>query len=187
MDNLKRIAYNLNVEPLLVALNERPELWKQNTVRQTFEGTAHHDTETIFARGPSEFTVEEYMGNVDAYDYEATHIFSGTLLPLMGIVLTKLKCKQLGYILIVNLKAGGYIDAHIDEGAYAEHYERYHLVLSSEEGNLFTCGDDSVHMKAGELWWFNHREKHAVINKSGKDRVHIIFDVVRNREDSNEL
>ena len=51
MDNLKRIAYNLDVGPLLVALDERPELWKQITVRQTVEGTSHSDTETIFARG----------------------------------------------------------------------------------------------------------------------------------------
>lgn len=185
MDNLKRIAYNLDVSPLLVALDERPELWKQITVRQTVEGTSHSDTETIFARGPSEFTMQEYMGTVDAHDYEATHTLKDTLLPLMNSVLHQLKCVELGYILIVNLKAGGFVSAHNDEGTYAEYYERYHLVLSSEEGNLFTCGEDSVHMKSGELWWFNHRETHAVINNSSKDRLHIIFDVVR--EDTDEL
>ena len=185
MYNLKRIAYNLNVDPLLVALDERPELWEEITIRKTFEGTNHSDTKTIFARGPREFSVHEYMGTVDAYDYEATNTLKETLLPLMNGVLNKLKCVELGYILIVNLKAGGFVSAHNDEGAYAEHYERYHLVLSSEEGNLFTCGDESVHMKAGELWWFNHREEHAVINNSSKDRIHIIFDVVR--EETNEL
>ena len=178
MNHFKLMAKEINVEPILKGLRDNVELWKQITIRQEFPNTAHHDTETIFIRGPSEFSFEEYMGTVEAYDYAASVVLEKQLLPTIVEVLNVLDAKELGYVLIVNLKPNGSIDLHRDEGKYAEHYARYHLVLTSDEGNLFTVGTESVHMKAGELWWFDHRIEHCVTNNSHTDRIHIILDAV---------
>jgi quercetin dioxygenase-like cupin family protein len=82
----------------------------------------------------------------------------------------------LGRIMIVRLKTGGEIAPHIDEGAYARYYARFHLVLESNPACVFKAGGELVHMAPGELWWFNHQVEHSVVN-NGPDRTHIIVDL----------
>lgn len=176
--NFERIATGLDVGPLLAALEAQPERWREITVRQDYPGSAHHDTEAIFLRGPRAFTVADYMGDPVAYDYPAMDALADVLVPLLRPLLQAMEVSELGYVLAVNLKPGGRIDEHVDEGAYAEHYARFHLVLTSEPGNTFTVGGESVHMAPGELWWFNHRAPHRVANDSAAGRIHVIFDAV---------
>jgi Aspartyl/Asparaginyl beta-hydroxylase len=79
--------------------------------------------------------------------------------------------------MLVRLKAGGAITPHVDEGAYAQHYARFHLPIDSTAACRFFCGDESVHMAPGEFWWFDHQREHSVVN-DGPDRVHLILDLV---------
>lgn len=79
--------------------------------------------------------------------------------------------------MVVRLAPGGAIDPHWDAGGYAAAFSRFHLVMDSEDGNTFHCGTESVHMRPGELWWFNHREQHQVFNHSGAWRTHLIIDL----------
>jgi hypothetical protein len=125
-DNHERIATNLNVQPLLAALESLPELWDQITVRQDYPGSAHHDTQAIFLRGPRVFTFEDYMLSTVAFDYPAMEDLKTVLLPLMRPILHELDVSELGFVIIARLKAGGHIDAHVDEGTYADHYSRFH-------------------------------------------------------------
>lgn len=180
--NFERIAQGVDVAPLIDALEAQPELWDEITLRQDYPGSAHHDTNCIFLRGPYAFTFAEYMGNTQAYDYPMMDALMPAIADVMRPIVNNLGVTELGYVLIVRLKAGGEIDPHIDEGAYAEHYERFHLVLTSEPGNEFTVDDETVHMAPGEVWWFNHRRLHSVINGSAYERIHVIFDAVRSRQ-----
>ena len=61
--------------------------------------------------------------------------------------------------------------------ADADYYDRMHYVVSGECD--FTCGDETVHMRQGEAWWFNHRLMHSVVNNGAEDRVHLIIDYRR--------
>jgi len=168
----------LETAPLFNYLKANKQLWKVNEKRQSFEGTPHKDTETIFLRGPLEFTRDGYQEQLEAYDYDNPAKLIKLVSTILRPCLEVLEITKLGYVLIVNLKAGGLIDEHTDEGLYAQFYDRFHIPIFSEEGNEFTCGDETVHMKAGELWMFNHREPHSVVNNSTKDRIHLIFDGV---------
>jgi hypothetical protein len=89
--------------------------------------------------------------------------------------------RELGRILIVKLESRGTVDVHIDEGRYAEHYSRFHIALSAEEGSMLIVENDSVHMQPGEAWWFDHRRRHAAHNASSASRIHLIFDAVTER------
>lgn len=175
----ERIATGMEVEPLLAVIASRPYVWDEITIRQHYPGSAHHDTDAIFLRGPYAFTAIEYMWKADAYDYPTMDEFMPAIGNLLRPVLKQLGVTELGYVLIVRLKAGGEIDEHIDQGYYAEHYERFHLVLKSEPGNEFTVEGETVHMGPGEVWWFNHQRPHSVVNKSAHERIHVIFDAVR--------
>lgn len=177
MSNFKLVAQGLDVKPLVDALESRPELWKHITARQIAPGSAHHDTEAIFLRWCAKLDVHAAFNELEAVDFRAA-LELPEAVELVKQALQHIPHEAIGRILIVNLKAGGSIDAHMDEGAYADHYDRFHISLQSDEGNIFHVGGKSFHALPGELWWFNHKQHHSVENKSGRDRLHLILDVV---------
>lgn len=178
MHHFDRLMTGLPVGPLLDALAAQPSLWDEITVRQEAPGSPHHDTECIWLRGPRDITLDTVFNELRAVDYPSMQELAQAVYPLVAPVLREIGSTQLGRVLIVKLKPGGSIDPHEDTGRYAKAYSRFHLVLKSEPGNRFSCEGESVHMAPGELWWFNHRGEHAVVNESEQDRIHLIFDAM---------
>lgn len=167
---------------LLVAVEKNPDLWKQVTNRQLYPGTAHADTETIFLRWCESQNVDAAFNDLEAIDYPALQLLP-EVKPLFQQLGAAVKGEVLGRIILVNLIPGGYIRPHVDEGAYADHYERFHMSLQSDLGNMFFVGKpdyfgEFVHMKPGEAWWFNHKKTHWLANMSDRPRLHLIVDMV---------
>lgn len=163
---------------LLKVLQSQSE-WYLNTVRQDWPGGTHEDTRTIMFRGPATDDISLMHNCVPSqwcpiYDSPLGEEVEAVLWACIGDLPDD---KEIGRVMVVALKSGGRIKPHIDEGDYAKEHTRYHLPLKSEEGNLFICEDEAVHMKVGELWTFNHQKVHEVINDSGSVRIHLIFDV----------
>ena len=69
MENLRRIAQGLNVQPLLDKIATKPSLWDEITIRQDYEGSAHHDTKCIILRGSKTFSQHDVQEDLGAYDY----------------------------------------------------------------------------------------------------------------------
>lgn len=176
MPNFLRLLTDLDVGPMLAALRERAHLWQEITARQEAPGSPHHDTECIWLRGPRALNMDTVFNDTASVDYPPMTELAGAVYPLVAPLLRVLGSTRLGRVLIVNLKPGGVIDPHEDQGRYAKSYSRLHLVLQSEPGNAFTCEGETVHMAPGELWWFNHRGQHSVRNDSDQPRIHIIID-----------
>jgi hypothetical protein len=174
---LELIAEGVEVAPLMDSIEAHPYLWSLETIRQDFLGSPHHDTQCIMFMGPEDLTFEAWQGttivepNRSAIDPIAKDYYD-----TMADVDSMIDAFDIGYTMAVSLKAGGVVDEHIDEGIYAQYYDRYHLVLKSEEGNMFYNEDESVWMKEGELWKFDHRAMHYVENNSASDRWHLIID-----------
>jgi hypothetical protein len=175
--NFTKIAKGIYVKELADYLQKYPELWEEITARQSFPDSPHIDTKSIYFRGPEFFSLDEYQGNTEAESYEVPTELSDILLRIFNTISPIIPCTEVGYGIIVNLLAGGEVFEHTDEGAYAEYYTRYHIVVQSNEGNVFTVNGEDQIMQEGELWSFNHRAPHSVINLSTEDRIHIIFDV----------
>jgi len=175
--NFTKLAVGIPVTELKEYLYKNPYLWRLNTIRQSFKDSPHIDTECIFVRGPSEFTASEYQGSIDAQMFNIPEQLSDILKNTLSIADSVINAKELGYILIVNLLPGGEVFEHCDEGVYADYYDRYHLVVKSSDGNIFKVNGEEQIMREGDLWTFNHRAPHSVINYSPDDRIHIIFDV----------
>lgn len=53
---------------------------------------------------------------------------------------------------------------------------RFHCVVTSNAECVFTAGDEAVCMEPGELWWFDQKVMHGVVNGGSTDRVHLILD-----------
>lgn len=170
--NFRRLIAGLEVRPALEELAGRPELWELIQLRQLYAESAHVDTETIVLRGPH--SIDNLWDNLDCLDFATLQTLPVSL-ALIRHVAEFLKVREIGRVMLVRLKEDGWIRPHTDEGAYARYYARFHLVLESNPLCSFACGEERVHMAAGELWWFNHQVRHSVINK-GAARIHLIMD-----------
>lgn len=154
-----------------------PSLWKKETWRREAGGSAHRDTETIFLKMCLSRTPWAIFNDLNAYWIDEPTLYPQVAGAIVQIVYKLVSFFECGRVMLVKLRVGGQISPHIDQGAYAEHYDRMHYVVSGECD--FTCGDETVHMIPGEAWWFNHRLMHSVVNNGTEDRVHLIIDYRR--------
>jgi hypothetical protein len=181
MTEIRRLESDINVAKLVAAIKANPELWKDKTFRQDFEGTSHADTETIFLRWAPKDTAEEIQNGIISLNFAALSKLEDAE-ALMKKALKAIGAQSVGRAIIVSLKPGGKILAHADEGKYADTFERFHLCLESEGSNFFVKQRDGTteccQMKPGELWWFNHKQIHWAYNQSKTPRIHMIIDAV---------
>lgn len=182
--NFMRIATDLEVEPLLVRLAQHPDLWKQGP-RETYLGSAHREAHSINIRWvQSAESVEAVLNSTEAVDQPAAK----NLMPEIGeAVMSVLErvgvIGKLGHVLLTKLAPGAKIAPHVDEGAYSELYDRFHVCLQGGVGNSFRCGGEVFYPAPGEIFWFNHKREHSVqyFGVEGEptpDRIHLIVDVM---------
>lgn len=100
---------------------------------------------------------------------------------IMGIVTTVREAmnwtSKLGLVSVSVLSPGGLIKPHIDGGAYFSYYHRVQIPLSAGPGITFSCEDETIEMKLGEVWCLDNKRVHWVNNSSAvHDRVNLFFD-----------
>lgn len=181
MKLFKKISSNNLVTPLLQSLDDKPHLWDEITIRQTTLGSPHAHTKAIFLRGPRVIDVHSMFNDTIAIPYPALYELPEAE-RLIHAVMQQLDVKCLGRAMITKLIPWGKIDAHFDDGLYSDTYDRVHLVLRGDDGNIFSVKEDPhygefVSMLSGELWWFNHKKVHFVDNSSNIERIHLIVDI----------
>jgi hypothetical protein len=177
MKNFHRIASGANVGPLLLALVRHPDLWDKNTLRTTHPETPHKEVSDIwlrFNRLPGK--VEEIIDEHESIDYPAYGVLKEAR-PLIMSLMAHVQGERLGRCLITKLAPGKKIDPHVDGGSHAAYYDRFHIVLDSAPGSLFRCGDETIQMAQGDIYWFDNSIEHEVWNNSATDRLHLIVDI----------
>ena len=78
----------------------------------------------------------------------------------------------------MGLAPGREVPSHIDINYYWRTHLRIHIPVITNPGVLFTCGDETVHMAAGECWAFDSFLWHDVQNKGDAQRIHLVLDTV---------
>lgn len=162
----------------MAALMRQPELWNQNTLRTEHVGTAHCEADDIWLRfNDISNEISEYIiDNHESIDYPAYDKLPqahSLIFDLMSVV----RGKRLGRVLITKLTPGKKIYPHVDGGSHAAYYERYHIILQNQSGSIFRCGNEVITMNTGDVWWFNNAIEHEVINNSADDRLTLIVDI----------
>jgi hypothetical protein len=182
MRNFHRIADGIAVLPLMHALMRNPQLWNENSFRTEFPNTPHGDVDDIWLRfsDPEKCTTtSNVIGDDKPIWYPAASILSDAK-PIILNLMRGVNAYELGRVLITRLRPGGKILPHRDDaGEYVNMRDiaRYHVVLQGLPGSLYHCGNETVCMRTGEVWWFNAHELHAVENGSAEDRIHLLVDV----------
>lgn len=77
---------------------------------------------------------------------------------------------------LMRLESGCEVPPHVDINYHWYNRVRVHIPITTTEDVLFYCGDQHVHMAAGECWIFDSWSEHTVKNNSDKTRVHLVLD-----------
>jgi hypothetical protein len=68
------------------------------------------------------------------------------------------------------------VPEHADTSYHWFRRVRLHIPVVTRPEVTFRCGDDSVHMAAGEAWLFDNWRRHSVVNPTDHVRVHLVAD-----------
>ncbi len=185
MKNFLQIANGLDILPLEFAIKRRPELWREDTYLRDYPQGPFSEIESIMLRFPvkSVYETEEELKNLQSrYDpHESIDYPPYKLLPEARILIMQLMARvsgeRLGRCMINKVCPGGRIFPHADTPAHAEYYDRFHIVIASNDKSLFRAGDELLNMRPGEVWWFDNSIEHEVRNEGDSDRIHLIVDI----------
>lgn len=195
--NFLRICAGLDVTPLLLELALAPELWNANTVRTFHEQSAHRVIDDIVLRynrfDAGDDFVDAVCSRIEVENYPAyARLFQARL--IVNSLMARVNGEHLGRVFISRMSPGVCIPPHTDRIAVAEeafpdrippacYYDRYHICLQSAPGVVFRCGEESVYMAPGDVWWFQNLEEHEVLNNSGAERIHLVCDIHTYKQD----
>jgi len=150
--------------------------------RQNAPNSPHHDTQCIALRGPENPSSENWQADVEHVDYPllqewvaARHLIARTETEIIRHL--SAPNLQLGKVMVVSLKPGGFIDWHVDEGAYAEKHMRFHLPVTPCAGATLYSGGEMLMPGVGNLTYFNNRALHSAVNLGPVARINLILDV----------
>ena len=188
MKNFLQIAQNAAVLPLMLAIQRMDKshgIWKEDTYLRDYPQGPFGNTESIILRFPdrsvhqTEEALKDHLANFDQHENYDQPIFK-TLSEARVLVynlMAAVQGERLGRVMINKLNPGGVIFPHADTPVHAEYWDRFHIVLQSAPGSNFRAGYERVHMKTGDIWWFNNRIEHEVVNNSDTERIHMIVDI----------
>ena len=78
---------------------------------------------------------------------------------------------------LMKLDAGCEVQYHVDFNYHWYTRVRIHIPITTHPSVMFYCGDEIVHMEAGECWIFDNWRRHKVVNGSGQERIHLVIDL----------
>lgn len=189
MKNFLKLTSGIDTTQLLLAIRRRADLWKEDTYLRDYPQGPFKEIESIMLRFPVKTVVEteEELKKVDSIydqhesiDYPAYKLLAEAR-PLIMNLMAYVGGERLGRCIINKIAPGGRIFPHADTPAHAEYYSRFHIVLQSNPGVVFRAGDEQVYMAQGEIWWFDNKQEHEVINNSCDDRIHLVVDIRTSR------
>lgn len=115
---------------------------------------------------------------------QANNDFTGRMTPTPQLLSSEylLQClssfnEVLGRSRLMRLAAGAEVSRHVDFNYHWHSRVRIHIPIVTNPAVIFHCGNDEVHMQAGECWIFDSWRHHRVVNAGDKERVHLVIDV----------
>ena len=173
MENFKKVG-EFDAATLVKEL-EATNFWNWLNLRKS-PGLYHDVADDIilrFQRVEGYYTLINYFDGLECVDYFP----QGYLPNTMRAVNNKFGLSKIGRIVVAKLKPGATIAPHIDEGQYAKQHDRFHFVVTTNPHVEFGCGDETVHMSPGDIWWFDNKTQHYVTNAGDTDRIHVVVDI----------
>lgn len=173
MKNFLRIAEGVDVVPLLLEIQRRPELWDANKDRKEYESTPHGEMSDIWIRHAE--SKEAFHGPHFAKWYPAFRELP-SVRKLIFDSMSRVQASHLGGVLITRVPAGCAILPHSDNGWHPEFYNcKLYVVLETNPKCWFRVEDEVVAMKQGDVWRIDNTKEHEVVNDGDSERMTLII------------
>lgn len=178
MSHIEPVAY-IETWQLSTSLFVRQDLFNAVTLRQETPGSPHAATRSIFLMGPKfddPPDVSLWFQDVPQFKYPILAEWP-VAEAMLEEVIRVVNGHTWGKAMIVELAPGGAVAWHVDEGAYAEAHDRYHLPLVTNPFAYLYSGGEQIHASPGVLVKFDTRVLHSAANFGQSPRIHLIVDV----------
>lgn len=83
---------------------------------------------------------------------------------------------------IIDMNGKGNIATHVDSGEFLSIGRRVHVPLITNPDVIFTVLNNSINMEVGKYYEINNSLPHSVKNNSDDKRIHIILDILLNKD-----
>lgn len=83
---------------------------------------------------------------------------------------------------LMKLSGQAEVTPHIDTNYYWRERMRVHVPIVTQPSVRFYCGEQDMHMRAGECWIFDTWSMHNVVNDAIEERIHLVADTVGGEE-----
>lgn len=183
--HFNKIAFDMNVMPLQVALRRMPKLFGKYDDRCVGD-SPHRESSDLWVRYNKREAVEADNQPLGAaHPANAPHRSSwypayyqlpqlrSIIFDLMSLV----EGEELGTVLLVKLEAGKTIHTHSDGGWAAEYYEKYFIPVQIAQGSVFNFPDGSFNAQLGDVYWFDNSVQHNYVNNSNQDTIMLIVTI----------
>lgn len=173
---------------LLMKIKQNPDLWKEDTFLRDYPQGPFGEIESIMLRFPEkrvfeqEEELEKYKQGLSQFDqhesidYPAYSVLTEARPLVMGLM-AYVQGERLGRVMINKIAPGGRIYPHADTPEHTDYYTRFHIVLQSGAGCFIRAGEEHLEMRAGQVFWFNNKLDHEVVNNSDVDRISMVIDI----------
>ena len=112
---------------------------------------------------------DEFGGRMAATPHLALCPYHQQVMASFGEVLARSR--------LMKLDAGCEVQYHVDFNYHWYTRVRIHIPITTNPAVTFYCGDEQVHMPAGECWIFDNWRRHNVINAGADERIHLVIDL----------
>lgn len=187
-----RVIAHVDTFELTASLRDRIKEFDAMTLRQDYPGSAHRDTRSIFLRGPAmndewpaDQKIRTWFADVPHVDYPIASDWP-EVWPFMRAVADSVFAYRpgagtpvLGKVMVIELKPGGSLAWHVDQGPYSQATTRFHLPLVTNPQAWMYSGGEQAHLPVGALTWFDTSVPHSAVNLGAEPRYHLVVDVRR--------
>ena len=168
--NFRRYG-QLDESALRLCVEQQSEdAWRADQFRQE-KFAVHKDTETLYLIYDQDFR------HANPTKLALFDKFSAALQPFFDKISEPLGSN--GWVarcIIARLCGGGRVNLHQDHGFSLERARRFHIPIMTNRDVHFIVGEETVHMKPGEIWEINNARRHGVVNFGVTPRMHLILD-----------
>ena len=147
--------------------------WLAYRERKSLGGIAGGYTDTI----PLLYGTRDVLS--DQREHEMFNVFSSAVREVCSIYSGAVAKAEPARAFLARMAPNSEIRRHKDKGNVSAKTHRVHLPIFTNSSCLFTVGDETEHLAAGELWLIDNTNKyHSVINNGTEYRVHLIVDLI---------
>ena len=182
--NFRLLASGINILPLADQVHRHRHMF----VDLAEQGKTHREAHLITVRYPdipadantNPEAFQRMSDDLFAKPHPGWHVFS-QLKPLLYGLFELVEGTHIGGIGIIRLDPGKKIYPHYDTGLSTDFYSRYHIVIHGPPECWFVCGEgadeERVAMASGEIWSFDSKKLHSVVNESNEPRISVSVDL----------